>query len=121
MKRRMDVRHSTRPLFDMPPKVVAKYQIHHVDAFEWLRDAAPCSIHAVATDPPYGLLEYTPRELEKMRNGTGGVWRIPPRFDGCQRRPLPRFTVLTDRDHERLRGFFGRFAELLLPVLVPGA
>jgi site-specific DNA-methyltransferase (adenine-specific) len=66
-------------------------------------------------------LEYTPRELEKMQNGRGGVWRIPPAFDGARRRPLPRFTVLTPHHHTALRAFFQRFANLLLPVLVPGA
>jgi hypothetical protein len=54
------------------------YEIAHVDAFEWLEQAQPGSVHAVVTDPPYGLLEYTPRELQKMANGRGGVWRIPP-------------------------------------------
>jgi site-specific DNA-methyltransferase (adenine-specific) len=49
------------------------------------------------------------------------VWRIPPSFDGCRRRPLPRFTVLTAQDRSDLRAFFRRFAEALLPVLVPGA
>jgi len=73
------------------------------------------------TDPPYGLVEYMPEQLEKMQNGRGGVWRIPPSFDGCKRRPLPRFTVLRDKDKERLRDFFERLAERLLPVLVPGA
>ena len=97
------------------------YEIHHVDAFVWLRQAPPCSIHAVVTDPPYGLLEYTSAQLEKMKNGRGGVWRIPPSFDGCRRNPLPRFTVLTDRDKGALRSFFQRLAALLMPVLVPGA
>ena len=46
-----------------------------MDAFDWLKQAEPCSIHAVVTDPPYGLLEYTPKQLEKMKNGRGGVWR----------------------------------------------
>jgi hypothetical protein len=49
------------------------------------------------------------------------VWRIPPAFDGCKRKPLPRFTVLTDQNREDLRRFFQRFAEALMPVLVPGA
>jgi len=97
------------------------YQIVQADAFEWLAQAKPCSLHAVVTDPPYGLLEYTPKQLEKLRRGRGGVWRIPPSFDGCRRRPLPRFTVLTDDDREALRDFFARLAERLLPVLVPGA
>ncbi|HEX5417519.1 MAG TPA: DNA methyltransferase [Chloroflexota bacterium] len=102
-----------------PPR--GSYEIVNIDAFEWLARAQPNSIHAVVTDPPYGLVEYTPRELEKLRRGKGGVWRIPPAFDGAQRRPLPRFTVLTDEDREKLRRFFRRLADLLLPVLVPGA
>ena len=97
------------------------YDIVRADAFDWLARANPCSIHAVVTDPPYGLLEYTPRELEKMKNGKGGVWRIPPSFDGCKRKPLPRFTVLGTKDRVVLGSFFERLAERLLPVLVPGA
>lgn len=99
----------------------ARYDIILTDAFEWLAAASRQSIHAVVTDPPYGLLEYSPQELAKLKHGRGGVWRIPPSFDGCQRRPLPRFTVLSDRDHGRLRSFFASLAKLLLPVLVPGA
>jgi len=97
------------------------YSIYHADAFEWLREQRLNSVHAVVTDPPYGLLEYTVPELEKMKRGRGGVWRIPPAYDGAKRRPLPRFTVLRDRDKIALRDFFRRLGEGLLPVLVPGA
>jgi site-specific DNA-methyltransferase (adenine-specific) len=97
------------------------YQVFQTDAFEWLATAKPHSIHAVVTDPPYGLVEYTPGQLEKMRNGQGGVWRIPPSFDGCKRRPLPRFTVLKEDDRARLRDFSDRLSRLLMPALVPGA
>jgi hypothetical protein len=97
------------------------YSTFNVDAFEWLTTAKEASIHAVVTDPPYGLIEYSPVELEKLRGGRGGVWRIPPTLDGVRRKPLPRFTVLTERDRVELRTFFQRFAELLMPVLVPGA
>lgn len=97
------------------------YVILNDDAFEWLRHAPRHSIHAVVTDPPYGLVEYTNKELEKLENGRGGVWRIPPSFDGCARMPLPRFTVLSREDHLALREFFTRLASLLMPVLVPGA
>jgi len=100
---------------------LGSYEIFHVDAFEWLAKAKPLSIHAVVTDPPYGLLEYTRQQLEKMKSGRGGVWRIPPSFDGCRRSPLPRFTVLKKSHKEELRGFFTKLAEGLLPVLVPGA
>ena len=96
-------------------------RIYHVDAFAWLEQAPPCSIHAVVTDPPYGLIEYRPDQLDKMRRGRGGVWRIPPSFDGCQRAPLPRFTVLTEQDRDNLRRFFSDLARHLLRVLVPGA
>ncbi len=109
------------PVAERPSGGFAPYEIVRADALEWLGSATPNSIHAVVTDPPYGLLEYTPRDLEKMKNGKGGVWRIPPSFDGCQRKPLPRFTVLGTEDRIILDSFFKRLAERLLPVLVPGA
>jgi site-specific DNA-methyltransferase (adenine-specific) len=98
-----------------------RYDLVHADAMEWLESAAPHSIHAVVTDPPYGLVEFQPDELAKMKNGRGGVWRIPPSFDGHQRSPLPRFTVLGESDRARLREFFSRLVGRLYPVLVPGA
>ena len=97
------------------------YDIVNVDAFKWLKEAEPCSIHAVVTDPPFGLVEYTPDQLEKRRNGNGGVWRLPPAFDGTQRQPVPRFTVLTDKGKKDIRQFFKRFSNLLHRVVVPGA
>ena len=97
------------------------FEIHRGDAFAWLSSAHANSIHAVVTDPPYGLLEYSDDQLDKLRNGRGGVWRIPPAFDGHKRRPLPRFTVLTPKHHDALRAFFAELARLLMPTLVPGA
>jgi DNA modification methylase len=97
------------------------YEAYEADAFEWLADAESSSIHAVVTDPPYGLVEYTSHQLDKMKSGSGGVWRIPPSFDGCKRRPLPRFTVLRASDKDALRLFFQKLAEGLVRVLVPGA
>jgi len=91
------------------------------EAFEWLQDAPPCSIHAVVTDPPYGLIEYQARDHRKLRAGRGGVWRIPPAFDGVQRRPLPRFTVLTQAELAALTQFFAQLGTALQRVMVPGA
>ncbi len=91
------------------------------DCFEWLADRPPNSIHAVVTDPPYGLVEYTPKEQAKLRKGRGGVWRIPPSFDGHTRAPLPRFTTLSVKDLDELGAFFQKWAAALMPVLVPGA
>jgi DNA modification methylase len=95
--------------------------LHHGDCLEWLRRQPPCTIHAVVTDPPYGLNEYSPREQRKLRAGRGGVWRIPPAYDGVERAPLPRFTVLTPVDLAALDAFFFDWARALLPALAPGA
>lgn len=96
------------------------YSIHLSDAFEWLRERAENSVHAIVTDPPYGVKEYTDTEKRKLRNGRGGVWRIPPSFDGCKRSPLPRFTILDHRDIAALCSFFSKFGEQAARVLVPG-
>jgi DNA modification methylase len=91
------------------------------DCFDWLANAPTNSIEAAVTDPPYGLVEYSEEEQEKLRKGRGGVWRIPPSFDGNKRAPLPRFTVLSRDDIGELERFFFAWARLLFPVLVPGA
>ncbi len=91
------------------------------DCLEWLEAQPANSVHGVVTDPPYGLVEYAPLQQRKLRQGRGGVWRLPPAFDGAARSPLPRFTVLTDDDLGRLRCFFSSWAGALMPVLVPGA
>lgn len=96
------------------------YATHLGDSIEWMRTHPEHSVHAIVTDPPYGVREYTPAETAKLRAGRGGVWRIPPAFDGFQRSPVPRFTVLTDADRTALQQFFADFAEQAFHVLVPG-
>src|SRR3990167_2322826 len=86
-----------------------------------LRERPANSLHACVTDPPYGLVEYSAEQQQKMRAGKGGVWRIPPSFDGAKRQPLPRFTTLTSKDLQVMSEFFEHWAMLLLPALVPGA
>ncbi|WP_133511380.1 DNA methyltransferase [Candidatus Thiosymbion oneisti] len=103
------------------PFFSGKATLVHADCFDWLDQQEQHSIHAVVTDPPYGLHEYTPEQQSKLRAGKGGVWRIPPSFDGNTRSPLPRFTTLTQGQLEQLRSFFFVWAKLLLPKLVPGA
>ncbi|MEY2498212.1 MAG: hypothetical protein QOD12_1768, partial [Verrucomicrobiota bacterium] len=92
----------------------------HGDCFNWLAKAPSNSVEAVVTDPPYGLVEYSEREQAKLRKGRGGVWRIPPSFDGNKRAPVPRFTVLSREDIGDLERFFFAWTRLLLPVVVPG-
>lgn len=96
-------------------------RLFHQECMSWLNQQAPDSIHAVVTDPPYGLIEYSDEEQAKLRQGRGGVWRIPPSFDGAKRAPLPRFTVLKAADLEALDSFFLAWGRALLRVLVPGA
>lgn len=117
----MEIAVTAAAAFKMSALYSESFRVYHIDAFEWLARQPANSIHAVVTDPPYGLLEYTPKELGKMKRGRGGVWRIPPAFDGARRRPLPRFTVLKPSDKQRLRDFFARLAKSLMPALVPGA
>jgi len=103
------------------PFRLGRATLFHADCFDWLERQAENSIHAVVTDPPYGLHEYTPEQQAKLRNGRGGVWRIPPSFDGHVRSPLPRFTILTPEQLDYMRTFFLVWARMLLPRLVPGA
>lgn len=105
---------------ERPSCAIGRAKLYQGDCFDWLAACNPQSIHACVTDPPYGLVEYTEKELTKLHNGKGGVWRIPPSFDGHKRAPLPRFTVLGEEDRQQLRSFFKRFGILLNRVLVPG-
>lgn len=100
---------------------IGKSKLYNGDCFSWLASREDCSVHAVVTDPPYGLIEYTDEQLGKLACGKGGVWRVPPSFDGNARSPLPRFTVLKGEDRAALRAFFVKFASNARRVLVPGA
>lgn len=97
-----------------------KAVLYHADCFDWLASREEASIHAVVTDPPYGLTEYSQKELTKLRAGQGGVWRVPPSFDGHRRSPLPRFTIMSDEDRKELHAFFRRFGALVARAIVPG-
>ena len=90
------------------------------DCFEWLPRIPADSIHAIVTDPPYGVKEYDFDQLEKRANGNCGVWRIPPSFDGHQRSPLPRFTALDTQERKRIQEFFHGWAAQTLRILRPG-
>lgn len=96
------------------------YSLYQADCLGWMDRQAESRVHAIVTDPPYGLKEYTPDEKRKLRSRRGGIWRIPPSYDGCARSPVPRFTVLTESDRSRLRAFFESFAARAFRILVPG-
>jgi site-specific DNA-methyltransferase (adenine-specific) len=101
-------------------RVIGGSLIIQADCFEWMSRAPENSIHAIVTDPPYGVKEYEFDQLRKRANGSGGTWRIPPSFDGHRRSPLPRFTALNQRERKSLRRFFVECARLAVRVLRPG-
>ena len=111
----------TEPAEQEPPFTFRQSVLYHDDCFAWMERQPERSLHAVVTDPPYGLYEYTEEQQSKLRAGKGGVWRIPPSFDGNTRSPLPRFTTLDNRQLIELRDFFSAWGSALLPKLVPGA
>jgi len=92
----------------------------HADCLEWLTRIPENSLHGLVTDPPYGVKEYEIDQLEKRTNGIGGIWRIPPSFDGSVRQPLPRFTALNDRERAQLRRFFVEWSKAAVHALRPG-
>ena len=93
----------------------------HADGFEWLRRIPAHSLHAIITDPPYGVKEFDRDQLERLRNGNkGGIWRIPPSFDGHERSPLPRFTALNAKERSLLHEFFSCWSHLVVHALRPG-
>jgi DNA modification methylase len=89
------------------------------DAIHWLSLLPDASLHAIVTDPPTGYSN-TRRRTTRSCAGRGGLWRIPPSFDGVKRKPLPRFTVLSREDLAALHAFFGTLADRALRTLVPG-
>ena len=106
--------------FDFVSEHVGSSWIVYADCLEWLSRVPENSIHAIVTDPPYGVKEYDLDQLEKRAGGNGGIWRIPPSFDGHTRAPLPRFTALDANERERVRRFFIAWAKLVTHALRPG-
>ena len=105
---------------DYEPLYIGQSAIIHADCFEWLRRLPENTIHAIVTDPPYGVKEYETEQIAKRASGQGGMWRIPPSFDGNKRSPLPRFTALGEKEREQVRLFFTEWACLVNRALRPG-
>lgn len=117
-----EVRYDSKALaLDYTADVIGRSCILHADAFEWLGRIPENSLHAIVTDPPYGVKEYNLDQIEKRANGNGGIWRIPPSFDGHTRAPLPRFTALNDKERASLHKFFIEWAKVAVHALRPGA
>ncbi len=107
--------------YDYTHELIGRSLILHADCFEWLSRVPENSLHAIVTDPPYGVKEYEAEQLDKMKRGEGGIWRIPPSFDGHKRAPLPRFTALSAKERQLLETFFVEWSRLASHALRPGA
>ncbi len=103
-----------------PSAVIGCSRVVLADCFDWLATIPENSLHAIITDPPYGVKEYEADQMAKRAGGRGGVWRIPPAFDGHTRAPLPRFTALNEQERARLHSFFIDWARLAVRALRPG-
>ncbi|HLJ12179.1 MAG TPA: DNA methyltransferase [Planctomycetaceae bacterium] len=99
---------------------IGRSLVFHADCLNWFTQLSPNSIHAIVTDPPYGVKEFDDDQLAKRASGNGGIWRIPPSFDGHTRAPLPRFTALNEKERSRLFAFFQMWTKTMLPALCPG-
>lgn len=108
-------------IFDYSSQKIGRSIIIHADCLEWLSKIPENSLHAIVTDPPYGVKEYNLDQLEKRANGNGGIWRIPPSFDGNVRSPLPRFTALNKKERVTLHRFFFQWAKIVIHAIRPGA
>ena len=106
--------------FDLQSHQVGNSLLLFGDCFDWLARIPENTLHAIVTDPPYGVKEFDASELEKRASGKGGVWRIPPSFDGSVRAPLPRFTAHSEPELKRLLKFFEDWSRLVVRALRPG-
>lgn len=104
-----------------PSEMVGNSVLVLADTFEWLRSLPESSIHAIVTDPPYGVKEYDLDQIKKRDEGKGGIWRIPPKLGGYERSPLPRFTALNKKERDFLCDYFVCFARESVRALKPGA
>jgi site-specific DNA-methyltransferase (adenine-specific) len=107
-------------MFDYPNRTYSHTVIIQADCLEWLKRLPENTLHAVVTDPPYGIKEYDFDQLEKKDNGSGGTWRIPPSFDGHTRSPVPRFTALDEKERELVDNFFFEWGKQVTHSLRPG-
>ncbi len=112
---------ATNLALDYTHQVIGRSLILHGDCLEWLSRIPENSLHAIVTDPPYGVKEYHFDQIEKRNNGNGGIWRIPPSFDGHTRAPLPRFTALNTKERDQISIFFTEWAKVASHALRPGA
>ena len=76
-----------------PTYTHGKATLYQADSFQWMANRKPNSIHAVVTDPPYGLVEYSEKNNSNSLTGravSGGslphsTATYAPHFQGLRR------------------------------------
>lgn len=58
---------------DYASHAIGRSRIVHADCFEGLGRIPENTLHAIVTDPPYGVKEYDFEQIEKRANGNGGI------------------------------------------------
>ncbi|MEQ1607219.1 MAG: DNA methyltransferase [Pyrinomonadaceae bacterium] len=106
--------------FDYASDKIGNSRIVHADCFEWLGRVPENTLHSIVTDPPFGVREYDFSQIEKLANGNGGIWRLPPAFDGHARQRLPRFTEVNRKQRTEITEFFVEWAKVAVHALRPG-
>ena len=107
-------------IFDYRSERIGQSGIVHADCFEWLARVPQNSLHAVVTDPPYGVKEY---DLDQLRSGptaTAASGVFHRRSTAIPAPPLPRFTALDAAERDRVRRFFIDWGKLRCHALRPG-
>ncbi|GAC1566208.1 MAG: hypothetical protein NVS3B14_06970 [Ktedonobacteraceae bacterium] len=68
----------TQLAFEYRTEEIGQSRVIHADCFEWLSRIPENSIHAIVTDPPYGVKEYEFDQIEKRSNGNGAFGGFHP-------------------------------------------
>jgi site-specific DNA-methyltransferase (adenine-specific) len=92
----------------------------NADCMSVMQSLSDETIHGIVTDPPYGFKEFELEQIKKLEEGKGGIWRLPPAFDGSVRSPVPRFTALTPKERNDIREFFLGWGKEALRIMRPG-
>src|SRR5438552_1226048 len=91
------------------------YQIVHSDCFDWLRERQSNSLHAVCTDPPYGLLENAEKEFPEVCVTPKGAYEPWMLF----RKPISEKTVAGNLRRWQTGGLRRLSTDKPLPDVIP--
>jgi site-specific DNA-methyltransferase (adenine-specific) len=104
--------------FNYPHQKIKNCLVVNADCFEWLAKLPDESIHAVVTDPPYGIREFEQEHVDHIKDGDA-VWQTFRYGDGSNRVVQPCFTM-TEKERKKIPPFFTKLSKEICRVLKPG-